>query len=90
MEGGIRHVDRLHLWSGGAHLDRLRVGANTVKNDPESVAWRERMKGTALHYDPETETVAASPPTSPVHREEVPIDPTVAATLNAAKSLESI
>jgi hypothetical protein len=48
------------------------------------------MKGTALHYDPETETVAASPPTSPVHREEVPIDPTVAATLNAAKSLESI
>lgn len=48
------------------------------------------MKGATLHYDPKSETVTAVTPTSPVRHEEVPVDPTITATLSAAKSLESI
>ena len=66
-----------------------------MKNDPESVAWREKMR-SGLHNDPKTgvarpnwdEILDRSPKSDaeaghPVHSDEVPVEPTV-------KLLESI
>jgi|ERR1022692_2951715 hypothetical protein len=71
-----------------------------MKNDPESVAWREKMR-TGLHYDPKTETVTPLPKSDAeaghqVHSDEVPVEPTVKLlesidrSLGAAKYLENI
>ncbi len=71
-----------------------------MKNDPESVAWREKMRA-GLHYDPKTETHTPLPRTDPeaghpVNSEEFPVGPSVkllesiGRSLGAAKYLESI
>jgi hypothetical protein len=71
-----------------------------MKNDPASVAWREKMR-TGLQYDPKTETITPLPKGDTdaglaAHYEEVPVEPTVKLlesidkSLGAAKHLESI
>lgn len=71
-----------------------------MKNDPESVAWREMMK-TGLHYDPKTENTTELPNSDleavrPVHFDEVAVEPTVTLlesidrSLGATKYLEGI
>jgi|SRR5580698_9239301 hypothetical protein len=71
-----------------------------MKDDPESVAWREKMR-SGLHYDPKAETIKPLPKTDaesglPMHPEEAPVEPTVKflesieRSLGAVKYLESI
>jgi hypothetical protein len=57
-----------------------------MKDDPESVAWRERMKATMSHYDPKAETVTPVATTNPVRHEEVSVEPTVKYLMSIEKS----
>jgi hypothetical protein len=51
-----------------------------MRNDPESVAWREKMR-TGSHYDPKTKTITqisgkhVELAEHPVRYEELPVDP---------------